>query len=88
MQRMCLQVVGDSQFVAIAGDVNLGPAGDVRLGTFSADGVNVTLEEDDSTQLLTIDATGDLRVTSVSTLLIIHVRRSELLGMQRSTALR
>jgi hypothetical protein len=67
MLRMFLHVVGDSQFVATLGDVNLGPAGDVQLGTFSAVGVNVTLQEDDSTQLLTIDATGDLRVTSVST---------------------
>jgi hypothetical protein len=61
-----LHVVGDSLFVATSGDVNLGPAGNVQLGTFSADGLNVTLHEDDSMQLLMIDATGDLRVTSSS----------------------
>jgi hypothetical protein len=62
-----LHVVGDSLFVANSGNVNLGSAGDVRLGVVSANGVNVTLQEDDSTQLMAIDATGDLRVTSVST---------------------
>jgi hypothetical protein len=59
-----LHVVGDSQFVATSGDVNLGPAGDVRLGTFSASANNIAIQEDDTTDLRFVDARDLLETTS------------------------
>ena len=62
-----LRAFEDTQFIATAGDVSLGAAGDVRLGRFAANGVNVTLQEDDGTNLRSINASGNLDITSVWT---------------------
>jgi hypothetical protein len=63
-----LRVFEDTQFIATAGDVSLGAAGDVRLGRFAANGVNITLQEDDDSNLRSINASGNLNITSVWTI--------------------